>query len=74
MDVRPIAVMLILLGLFLVGGGVLLYLGGNLSFLGKLPGDIRVERANFKFYFPIATCILITLILTALFYLLSRLR
>jgi len=74
MDVRPIAVMLIILGLLLVGGGVLLYFGGNLSFLGKLPGDIRVERANFKFCFPIATCILISLILTALFYLLSRLR
>ena len=74
MNVRPIAVMIILLGLLLAGAGVLLYLGGNLSFLGKLSGDIRVERANFKFYFPIATCIVISLILTVLFYLLSRLR
>ena len=71
---RPVASMLILLGVLLILGGLLLYLGGSLSFLGKLPGDIRIERPNFKFYFPIATSVLISLILTALVYLLSRLR
>jgi hypothetical protein len=74
MDMRPLALPLILLGVLLILGGLLLYFGGSLSFLGKLPGDIRIERPNFKFYFPITTSILISLILTALFYLLSRLR
>jgi hypothetical protein len=74
MDMRFFASMLILLGVVLILGGILLYFGGSLSFLGKLPGDIRIERPNVKFYFPMTTGILISLILTALFYLLSRLR
>jgi len=54
-------------------GGALLLLGALLSFgprlpwLGRLPGDIVVERDNFRFYFPIATSILISIILSLLF-------
>jgi hypothetical protein len=74
MDLKPLAFGLIIMGVVLVGIGLLIYLGGNLPFLGKLPGDIRVERPNFRFYFPIATCLLISLLLTAIFFLISRLR
>ena len=76
MDLQPIAKLLIAVGVVLVAAGVLLYFGGKVNFLGlgRLPGDIRVERDNFRFYFPLATCILISLVLSALMYLLSRWR
>jgi len=55
----------ILFGIIFVAVGVILYFFGNyLGWLGKLPGDVRVERENFRFYFPITTMIVISLILT----------
>jgi hypothetical protein len=71
------------IGKFLFGmGAVLLLLGGalwllgNLSgkvpWIGRLPGDIVIERGNWKFYFPLATSILISLVLTLIFSLLGR--
>lgn len=65
---------IILFGIVMVFLGLGLYFGANLSFFGKLPGDIRVERPNFSFYFPITTCILLSLVLTLLLYILSRFR
>jgi len=64
----------------LVGGvilciGVLLTLGGNLSWLswiGRLPGDIAVQRDHFSFYFPLTTCLLFSALLSLLFFLLRR--
>ncbi len=68
----------ILLGLGLVMvllGGILL-VAGNLSdkvpWLGRLPGDIYIERGNFRFYFPLATCVLLSVILTLLFVFFGR--
>lgn len=55
---------LVYLGLMLAAlGGIIYLFGGSLSWLGHLPGDIRIERENFTFYFPITTMILISLIL-----------
>ncbi len=67
---------LVVLGIVLVAAGLLLYLGGKVGFLGlgRLPGDIRVERDNFSFYFPITTSILISVVISAILYLLSRFR
>jgi len=42
--------------------------------LGKLPGDIVIRRDNFNFYFPISTCILISVVLTGLFWLAGKLK
>lgn len=71
-----LAKILIVLGITLVAAGVLLYLGGKVGFLGlgRLPGDIRVERDNFSFYFPVTTSILISVVLSAIVYLFSRFR
>jgi hypothetical protein len=56
---------LIVIGLGLAALGLLVWLGGRMNLpLGRLPGDIRIERDNFKFYFPLTTCILISLVLT----------
>lgn len=54
---------IIFIGLLIVIAGVVWYfLGDKLSFIGNLPGDIKVERENFKFYFPLTTMILISII------------
>lgn len=63
---------LILLGGVLLGIGVLLTLGGKLPWLGHLPGDIIVRRDNFSFYFPLTTSILISVLVSAVFFLLRR--
>lgn len=66
---------LILLGIIVVALGVFLLYHDRFSFLkflGRLPGDIKIERENFTFYFPLATSILVSLILTLLFGLFSR--
>jgi hypothetical protein len=68
MDIRRI---LIVAGIVLVVVGLLWPLLARLG-LGRLPGDIVVERGNFRFYFPLVTSILISLVLTALFWLFRR--
>jgi len=67
---------LILFGIILVVAGILLYFGSKVGFLGlgRLPGDIRVERDNFHFYFPITTSIVVSIVLSAILYLISRFR
>ncbi|MDH4233120.1 MAG: DUF2905 domain-containing protein [Nitrospirota bacterium] len=52
--------------------GAVLLASGRLPWLGKLPGDILIERKTFTFYFPLATSILISLLLTLLFWLFGR--
>jgi hypothetical protein len=61
-----------LLGLVLVVVGLCFWFGPKIPWLGKLPGDISVERENFRFYFPLTTCIPISLILTLLVWLFRR--
>jgi hypothetical protein len=57
----------IIAGLLIVLIGVLIYFFGNkMNFLGKLPGDIRIEKENFSFYFPITTCILVSILATGI--------
>ncbi len=58
--------------LIVVGLGVLLLEKFNLFHLGRLPGDIRIQRGHFTFYFPIVTCILLSLILTMILSLFRR--
>jgi hypothetical protein len=59
---------LILIGAaILIIGVVVYFFGGSLKLLGHLPGDIRIERPNFSFYFPITTLILLNLLLFLLF-------
>jgi len=53
--------------------GLLLLLGDKLSFLGKLPGDIHIERPRFSFYFPLTTSLLVSLVLTAVINIVVRL-
>ncbi|TAK09080.1 MAG: DUF2905 domain-containing protein [Candidatus Manganitrophaceae bacterium] len=64
--------LLIFLGLLLaLIGGVMLF-AGKIPGLGRLPGDILIQRRNVTFYFPIATSLLISIVLSLIFWLLSR--
>ncbi|MEJ2471648.1 MAG: DUF2905 domain-containing protein [Desulfuromonadales bacterium] len=63
---------LIVIGLLLLGIGLFLTWGGKLNFLGKLPGDIRIERDNFTFFFPLGTCLLISALLSLIFWIFRR--
>jgi hypothetical protein len=63
---------LIYFGLFLVIVGIAFTLVGKIPWLGHLPGDITIERERFTFYFPLATCLIISVILTLVLYLFRR--
>jgi hypothetical protein len=64
--------LVLVMGLILVLIGGLLLLGGRIPWLGRLPGDILIQRRNFTFYFPLATGILISIVLTLFLWLVSR--
>ena len=64
--------LLIFFGAVLIVVGVIITLLGKLPYLGRLPGDIYIQKKNFTFYFPITTSILISLVLSALLYLFFR--
>lgn len=63
---------LVVLGLILVAVGVVFMLDGKAPFIGRLPGDIIVRKKNFTFYFPLATSLLISLILSLILWFISR--
>jgi membrane protein implicated in regulation of membrane protease activity len=63
---------LIVLGLLIALIGVILTFVGRVPWLGRLPGDIYVQRGNWSFYFPLATSLVLSLVLSLLFYLLGR--
>lgn len=66
---NPIAKALIVAGSLLILAGLAWQVGGRFFHLGRLPGDIVIEKENFKFYFPLASSILVSLILSLIFFL-----
>ena len=69
---EPLGKSLVLIGISIVLIGVLIWGFSSIPYIGRLPGDIYVRRGNFTFYFPLATCILISIIATILFSLMRR--
>ena len=63
---------LIIMGLIIVAVGVIVSLAGKIPWLGRLPGDIHIKKENFTFYFPLATSILISLLVSFLLWLFRR--
>jgi DUF2905 family protein len=63
---------LIVAGLVIAVLGVVLLFVGRVPWLGRLPGDIHIERDNWSFHFPIVTSLLLSLLLTVIFYLIGR--
>lgn len=71
--VRELGKVLVVFGVVLLGVGALLTLGWRLpGRLGRLPGDIVIRRENFTFYFPLVTCLLLSVVLSLLLWLLGR--
>jgi hypothetical protein len=64
--------MIFLFGCILVIAGAILWKTGGLGGLGHLPGDIFVRKGNSTFYFPIVTCIIVSLVLSLLSWLLRK--
>ncbi len=64
--------LLIIVGVVVIAIGGLALLSGRIPWLGRLPGDFLIQKKNFTFYFPLATSILISVILTILFWLFGR--
>ncbi|MGI6643622.1 MAG: DUF2905 domain-containing protein [Bacillota bacterium] len=63
---------LIVVGLFILAMGLFVYGVGRFLPLGRLPGDIVVRRGNFTFYFPLVTCIIISLVVTLIMWVYRR--
>jgi hypothetical protein len=72
MDSRGLGALLVVLGLGVVLVGVVAWLGG-LSWLGRLPGDLRIERGGVRLYVPITSMLLVSAALTLILWLLRRL-
>jgi Protein of unknown function (DUF2905) len=65
---------LILLGAVLIAVGFILLFFQKVPFLGKLPGDILIKRENFTFYFPLATSIVVSLLISLILYVIGKYR
>lgn len=64
---------IILAGIIIAGIGIVIYFfHDKLNWLGKLPGDIRIEKENFRFYFPIVTMVIISVVLTLLINIIKK--
>jgi hypothetical protein len=69
----PLGRMLITFGLILVAAGLLVTLAGGLPFkLGRLPGDINIQGRNGSFYFPLTTCILLSVLISLVMWIVRR--
>lgn len=63
---------LVVVGVLIAVIGLAWMLAPSIPWLGRLPGDIVIERENFRFYFPVATCVLLSLLLTAIMWAVRR--
>lgn len=71
-DFFGVGKMLLILGLIIAVIGLVLMFAGKIPWLGRLPGDIVYKGKNFSFYFPLATCLLISGVLTLIFWFIGR--
>ena len=63
---------LVVIGLVMTAVGIVLMLAGRVPWLGRLPGDIYIQRGNWSFYFPVVTSLVLSVLLTLLFWLFGR--
>ena len=63
---------IIFIGIVLIIIGILMTVAGKIPGFGKLPGDIFIKKENFSFYFPLTTCILLSIVLSAIMYFFNK--
>ena len=68
----PIGKLLIFFGLIISATGIIILLAGKIPWIGRLPGDLYIQRRNFAFYFPITTSIIVSIILTLIIWFISK--
>ena len=66
--------LLIIIGVLFILAGIFITWNNKVPFFGKLPGDLSIERENFRFYFPLTTSILISILLSLVIYFINRWR
>jgi hypothetical protein len=66
--------LLIIIGIILIIAGVIFSYADKIPFLGKLSGDLSIERENFKFYFPLTTCIILSVLIAIVSYLIHAIK
>lgn len=71
MSIEPLGKALIGIGILIVVVGVIMLVGGRFG-IGKLPGDIFIQKGNFSFYFPLATTIIISIVLSIILSIFRR--
>jgi len=71
-DLPNIGKSLIIIGLILAGIGLVLTISDKIPWLGKLPGDFHYRGENFSFYFPLATSLIISVVLTLVLWFINR--
>jgi hypothetical protein len=69
---REIGKLVFIAGLVMAAAGLLLWKTGGFGGMGRLPGDLSVQRPGYSFYFPLTTCIVISIVLTLLMWLSRR--
>jgi len=72
MNLNFLGKILIVLGIFLIFSGIFLIFFKHIPFFGKFPGDIFIQKKNFSFYFPIVSCLVISLLVSILIFFLRR--
>jgi membrane protein implicated in regulation of membrane protease activity len=70
--VHEVGKLLLVFGVLLVLAGLALTLVGRIPWLGRLPGDIHIERGSWTFYFPLATSLVLSAVLTLILWLIGR--
>lgn len=71
---NPVAKLFLVIGVVFILAGLFWQFGGRSIPLGKLPGDIAIEKENFRFYFPITTSILVSVVLSLILHLIRGFR
>ncbi len=71
---KNLGITLVFLGAFVVLIGVLLYAGVGLSWIGRLPGDVRIVKPGFSIYLPITTCIVLSAFVSAVLFIIRMSR
>lgn len=71
-EINMFGKVLIGIGLFFILLGLIFTLGTKINWFGKLPGDILIQKKNFTFYFPLTTSVIVSVILSVLFWIIGR--
>jgi hypothetical protein len=71
---NEIAKMLISFGIILIVFGIILSFAGRVPFLGRLPGDIYIQKKNFTFFFPLATSVVLSVLISVILFLFRKIK